>query len=156
MRIKADTSRAPLAARAILALNGEDASEAIEEYLEQAIGTLEAVSSELAGDGSNKAAVDQLGLFLRVMKVVIGPRGGTRASLVLRRRPGRPRLSLSDVQRRLLAVDLVNQLVDKGEKRSWAVDHASKRYGISRTEVFTWLKRDRDGDLSWGRIFFPE
>lgn len=85
----------------------------------------------------------------------MSPAGGTRAALVLQKPRGRPGLAMADIQRRVLAVDMVNQLVAKGEKKDWSVIEVSKRMGISRSELYRWLKLEREFNFDLGELY-PE
>jgi len=147
VRFIPDASKASLAWRAMFALNGEQPPKLIQEYLTEAVATLEKIYTGEASENETKSSVAQLVLFLRVLLETSSPTGRSRTALSLRKRRGRPRQGLPDVMRGLTAVDMVDRRVADGWKQEAAVRDVGDKLGMSRTEIFEWLKRDREFEL---------
>jgi hypothetical protein len=150
-----DASKAPLAVRAVLALNGEEPPEVVQVYLREAVTSLEKIYCGVASEKETRHDVGQLRIFLWMLHEACSPKGRTRTSLRFQNRPGRPRRTLADVMRGLAAIDAVKRRVAEGWKKEAAIAEVREKLEMSRTEIFEWLKLDREFNLDLKEIY-PE
>ena len=143
----------PLAWRATLALDGEEDFEAIGLYVESVQGQLEKLS-DAAGSGTDEARqLGELRMFLSRLEKALATDGDTRRTLKLQKRRGRERQSLAHYLRGSRAAAAVERLVAEGWKQEAAIESVRKQEGLSRTEMFKWLKRRRDDDQAWTEFY---
>jgi hypothetical protein len=142
----------PLAWRACSAFEGEDAPELIQQYVKAANEALEEIVGGVA-DERQKTRINELRMFLRILEEALGPRGTTRRTLVLQNRRGRPLLSRDELRHRMAAACITQRLVADGWKQEAAIAHVSDQLGITRTEIFKWLKAGRNLELGMQELY---
>jgi len=130
------------------ALEDDEEQTFIKEYTQEAQAFLAELDGEIRFTlpSPSKVKLDELRMFLMRLEQALTDGGTTRLMLSLRKRPGRPRQSVAAYRAGMRAVEAVERLVADGCKQEAAVAEVGAHLGLSRTEIFRWLKNRREQD----------
>lgn len=136
--------------KAYYAFVGYEPTEAVVEYLElaRAMYASESVGEfEFLPGGRDWFEAD-LQLVLIAMTDALKPDGTSDMKLTISRRAaGNPPDKLGASRRGHAAARIVEERVASGEKKEAAVQFAKEQTGLSRTEIWKWLRHRKNLDL---------
>lgn len=128
------------------ALEGDEDAAFIHEYVAHAKDVVGDIAHDLAQHLTKEQSEELVGLqlFLLGLDAAMAPRGSSELKIELRRRrAGKPINRFERARKGHQAAAIVERAVAAGAKQEAALADATAATGLSRSEIFTWLKARR-------------